>query len=185
MNNEVLSADHGGPLRIVVPGYLGARWVKWVDNIHITTEESANFYQQRDYKLLPPHVETPEAAESLWTKYPSLTKLPLNSVIASIVPTSDTSILLKGYATPGPSGNVAAVEVTTDEGNTWNLATITYQHGKWSWTLWEAEIYGISKSGTAYSRAVDAIGQYQPRHATWNFRGIAYNPWGVRKWGKW
>ncbi|KAF8650996.1 hypothetical protein AX16_004982 [Volvariella volvacea WC 439] len=182
MNDDALSADHGGPFRIVVPGFLGARWVKWVDTISISPSESANFYQARDYKILPPEVETKEAAVSLWSKYPSMTRMPLNSVVASVSPLSEQTLLINGYAMPGSCRNVAAVEVTIDGGATWHSAKITYQEGKWSWTLWELVLEGVPAHGTVHSRAIDDDGSVQPQEGCWNLRGVAFNAWGVAKW---
>ncbi|KAF7327560.1 hypothetical protein MKEN_00335000 [Mycena kentingensis (nom. inval.)] len=189
MNGETLSPDHGGPLRVVVPGFLGARWVKWVDTIVLSAEESQNYYQQRDYRILPPSVESKAAAKDLWPKYPSMTALPLNSVVASIIaiPTASEerfSLQVKGYALSGllADGNVTRVEVSIDDGTTWTPAKITYQQGKWSWTLWEVTIENAPQSGVLYSKAHDEAGNTQPRTSFWNLRGVAFNAWGVGRW---
>jgi len=121
-----------------------------------------------------------------------MTALPLNSVVASTsytpsTSTSPASLLVKGYATPGPHGNVKSVEVTSDDGTTWHPAQITYQEGKWSWTVWEVEIVDgvngeVKEKGTVKSMAVDEEGNRQPRVSEWNVRGVAYNAWGVGHW---
>ena len=56
MNGEPLPRDHGYPVRVIVPGYIGARSVKWLASVVVQKEESRNFFQQKDYKVFPSHV---------------------------------------------------------------------------------------------------------------------------------
>lgn len=184
MNDQPLSPDHGYPLRVVVPGFLGARWVKWVDTISVSPDESPNFYQQRDYKVLPEEVDTSEKAEAAWAKTPSLTTLPINSVIGYVtrLGVDSNSLRIKGYAIANGDVQISTVEVSIDDGATWTPAKITYQEGRWSWTLWEARLEHVPNGGVVYSRATDRRGRRQEREGQWNYRGVAYNPWGRGKW---
>lgn len=50
MNGVPLPRDHGYPLRVIVPGVVGARNVKWLGRILISTKESDSHWQQGDYK---------------------------------------------------------------------------------------------------------------------------------------
>lgn len=136
MNHSPLPPRHGYPLRTIVPGMIGARSVKWLDTITLSTQESQNFYQQHDYKILPPEATSPEKAESLglWDKgrVPPMMDVRINSVVA--VPGADETELardqdgiltLKGYAIPaGADGPVVSVHVSLDRGATWHEARI-------------------------------------------------------------
>ena len=195
MNGQPLSPDHGYPLRVVVPGVTGARWVKWIDQITIAADESPNFYQQRDYRILPPHVESAEQAVEYWPKIPSIQSLPVNSIIASIAPdiaSPEDKIIVKGYAmgAGGVGGQIAKVQVSADDGETWQDARITYQEGKWSWTLWACVLNIVSMKAKCEDkrelellcRAQDETGGMQKRECDWNFRGVAFNAYGKGTW---
>ncbi|KAL1644449.1 hypothetical protein SLS58_004363 [Diplodia intermedia] len=130
MNDAPLTPNHGFPVRIVTPGIAGARSVKWLDRITVQNHESPNHYQQRDYKILPPDVDTAEKAEGVWDRIPALQDMPVNSVIG--VPANGSKlerdakgkIEAKGYALPGgSSGPVVKVE---DERCQWNLRGCAY-----------------------------------------------------------
>lgn len=196
MNDQPLSPDHGGPLRVIVPGYTGARWVKWVDHITVSDSESPNFYQQRDYKVLPPTVETTAQAGPYWDKMKSIECLPVNSIIATVLPhhSDGTALVVKGYAmgAGGDGGLIAAVQVSANGGATWEDARITYREGRWSWTLWECVLDVAEAKAKAEDRgervvrflcrAVDQQGNMQNAECPWNLRGVAFNAYGTGRW---
>lgn len=110
-----------------------------------------------------------------------MTTLPLNSVIASVTRRSPTELFVKGYAIGRGSAKVRKVELTVDEGVTWIPARITYQGGRWSWTLWSAYVSvdeGIH--GTLRCRGSDETGEVQQKTCPWNMRGVAFCPWGAK-----
>ena len=57
MNGEDIPRDHGYPVRVIVPGTVGARNVKWLRRILVAKEESPSFWQQKDYKGFSPSVD--------------------------------------------------------------------------------------------------------------------------------
>lgn len=123
-------------------------------------------------------------AESWWSKVPPVQSTPLNSVVA-IAKLTKSGLHVKGYAVGGQSGQVSKVEVSIDEGRTWQPATIIYQDGPWSWTLWEACIRLATRPdqlhGKVYSRAIDVSGKVQLQDTDWNLRGVCYSAFGEER----
>lgn len=56
-NGERLSPDHGFPVRMIIPGFIGGRMVKWLKRIIVTPQESDNYYHFKDNRVLPSHVD--------------------------------------------------------------------------------------------------------------------------------
>ncbi|KAJ4377347.1 hypothetical protein N0V83_000172 [Neocucurbitaria cava] len=195
MNDKPLPPNHGAPVRVVTPGIAGARSVKWLDRITVQMSESDSYYQQHDYKILPPEADSKEKAEEYWAKVDSLQDMPINSVIG--VPTSnstvkrdpDGTIEVRGYALPsGADGPIVRVEISVDGGETWTDAELIKAYEgedakdvelKWAWALWRARVeVEPGKDVKIFSRATDKSGSTQSKSAEWNFRGVAYNGYG-------
>eukprot|EP00879_Flechtneria_rotunda_P030996 GHRR01033796.1.p1 GENE.GHRR01033796.1~~GHRR01033796.1.p1 ORF type:complete len:123 (-),score=33.30 GHRR01033796.1:15-383(-) len=56
-NHRWLTPDHGFPVRIIIPGFIGGRMVKFLEEITVTAVESNNFYHYHDNRVMPPHVD--------------------------------------------------------------------------------------------------------------------------------
>lgn len=69
-NGDVLSPDHGYPVRVIVPGFIGGRMVKWLKRIVVTTQESDSYYHYNDNRVLPSHIDAELAnTEGIYTPY--------------------------------------------------------------------------------------------------------------------
>jgi nitrate reductase (NAD(P)H) len=141
MNGEMLRPDHGKPLRVVIPGQIGGRSVKWLKKLIITAEPSDNWYHIYDNRVLPTMVSPEESAsnENWWKdeRY-AIYDLSTNSAIAYpahdeqlSITAADASYRVKGYAYGGGGRRVTRVEISTDKGKTWRLANIDYAEDRY------------------------------------------------------
>ncbi len=80
MNGQVLPIDHGYPVRVIVPGVVGARNVKWLNKIHVSKEESPSHWQQKDYKGFSPNVDWHNVD---WNSAPAIQEYPVQSAICT------------------------------------------------------------------------------------------------------
>uniref|UniRef100_A0AAV1UMI1 Sulfite oxidase n=1 Tax=Peronospora matthiolae TaxID=2874970 RepID=A0AAV1UMI1_9STRA len=195
MNGEPIPRDHGYPLRAIVPGTVGARNVKFVHRIVLSSEESPSFWQQRDYKGFPPNVDY--SRDDFW-KFAgdSIQELPVQSAITEpkddsiyiVDDASDSSVVtVKGYAWSGGGRNIIRVDVSVDGGKTWTPADL-HESGKrqkynraWAWTPWEldVELPPGTKKVDIICKAVDISYNVQPDTIApiWNMRGVLNNAW--------
>lgn len=179
MNGEPLPPVHGAPLRALVPGYIGARSVKWLTKILVQEDPSDNYFQAKAYRLFPSSMR-PETVD--WEAGFMLGELPVNSVICS--PGEGESlpagrVRVAGWAMAGGGRRVERVDVSLDGGRTWTVAGIEEERGNWAWRLWETELDLPPGDHEIVCRAWDSAAQTQPEHPSqvWNFKGYANNAW--------
>lgn len=173
MNGEPLPPLHGGPLRVIVPGYIGARSVKWVHRIELRDTPSENHYQAKAYRWLP-DADTPlESADMLGELWINL--LVTSPAAGASLPAGEVAV--SGWAVA--ADGVARVEVSGDGGATWTAADLAAEESPWDWRLWSARLDLPPGSHTLVARAFDGAGRAQPPSAAerWNRKGYMNNAW--------
>ncbi|KAK4631222.1 Nitrate reductase [NADPH] [Fulvia fulva] len=141
MNGELLRPDHGKPLRVVIPGQIGGRSVKWLKKLVVTAEPSDNWYHIYDNRVLPTMVSPEQSAnEPKWwmdERY-AIYDLSTNSAIAYPAHEEQLGLVgaqqnyrVKGYAYGGGGRRVTRVEISIDKGKSWRLANIDYAEDRY------------------------------------------------------
>jgi sulfite oxidase len=181
MNGDPLPALHGGPVRVVVPGYIGARSVKWISTITVQNKPSDNYFQSQVYHLLPADAD-PDTADPATGI--ALSSVALNSDIlvpddGAVIPPGPLTI--HGYAYAGDDRDVARVDVSLDGGQTWRQARLQPQRSPWTWRLWSLDVEATAGPLEITARAWDSTGALQPESAAalWNPKGYANNSWAT------
>ncbi|XP_061583472.1 sulfite oxidase, mitochondrial [Cololabis saira] len=195
MNGADIPQDHGFPVRVVVPGVVGARNVKWLGKIIVSSEESSSHWQQNDYKGFSPGTDWDTVD---FKSAPAIQELPIQSAITApadggVVDRSDETLTVKGYAWSGGGREVVRVDVSLDGGKTWQVAQLksseTGQAAEaspppgraWAWKLWEvtAPLPHHAQELEIICKAVDSSYNMQPDTVPpiWNLRGVLSNAW--------
>ena len=184
MNGKDLTPDHGFPLRVITPGHAAARSVKWVNRIILREEESTSQWQKRDYKCFGPNDTGPN-----WEMAPAIQETPVQSAITRMYRRKGDgeikTVVIEGYAFSGGGRKIIRVDVSTDDGHTWDQAEINFDPVNdgirdWSWKRWkytvpEMKLYGA----TVVVKAIDSSYNGQPEYheATYNKRGHLTAAW--------
>lgn len=178
MNGEPLTADHGAPLRVIVPGYIGARSVKWLKEIRVEREPTPNHFQ-RAYSVFPPSMLTvPEghAGGRVIDEFPvsSAFGAPTNGSVLSLGQNT-----LRGWAIGTGRHTVTRVEISSDGGASWTHARFLSPPKPFVWRLWEADCTLRRGVHELICRAIDDGGNAQPDdpQTTWNVKGYLNNCW--------
>ncbi|ORY01636.1 NAD(P)H-nitrate reductase [Basidiobolus meristosporus CBS 931.73] len=190
MNGVPLSPDHGFPIRLLVPGIIGGRMVKWVKKIFVSKVESDNWYHIYDNRIIPSHVEFEESVRDNWWQNPSyiINPMNINSAFAyprnnEVVPISQPTYKCRGYAYTGNGSKVTRVELSLDDGKSWILANIDRHDPSpiskkyWAWALWSYDLplNKLLRCEEIIVRAWDSTLNTQPVNITWNIIGQMNN----------
>jgi DMSO/TMAO reductase YedYZ molybdopterin-dependent catalytic subunit len=177
MNGVPLPPLHGEPARLVVPGWAGEHWMKWLARLSPRSEEATGYFMADDYRY-PVRPGAPGVPIDPREMRP-ITELFVKSQIAQAPARAYVGVeeTIRGFAFSG-APDIAKMELSEDDGATWAAAALDPEHDPYSWRLWSLK-WTPRRAGRArlHARATDSRGSVQPREAVWNPGGFLHNGW--------
>lgn len=178
MNGEPLPLLNGFPLRLVVPGWYATYWVKALSDITILPHPFDGFWMAKAYRIPTTSNAVEKPGELAQVTVP-INKMNVRSFLTSHEDGARVAVAqpceLSGIAFDGGSG-IKQVEVSTDGGQTWQLARLDGDLGRYSFRRWRFN-WQPDACGTVSIRvrATSRVGETQPLTAGWNRAGYMRN----------
>lgn len=163
-NGEPLLPDHGFPLRLVLPGWIGIASTKWLGSLEVSRDELSSPWNTKWYNVDGPLSVNP--VRSAW-------ELPWDARIEA-----RRKVVLTGRSWSG-AAPIARVDVSTDGGATWAEAGVHPSPGgprQKGWSQW-THVWRDPEPGphVLLARATDALGRTQPDVAALNPNGYFFD----------
>lgn len=176
MNGAPLPLLHGAPLRLITPGWMADSCVKWLTDLTAQEEEAKGYYMQTAYRYPLHPVQPGDVIDPRNLK-------PVEAMVVKSLVTSPQQgatlrggdVMVQGVAWTG-EGRIVKVEVSTDEGRTWEPARLVGDELPYAWRQWHFLWRSAGPGpGTILCRAADDRGQMQPMASPWNPGGFLWN----------
>jgi len=174
MNGQPIPLAHGGPLRLIVPGYTGVNNIKYIKQLAFTSKESDAQIMSHGYRIAPPGSKGDPSQ-------PSVQEMTVKSWINSPTPDRGSvaagTVQIVGVAFGGLHA-VTKVEVSTDGGKTWGVARfVGPDMGKYAWRQFVFTAKLPAGEFILASRATDAGKNVQPEMRLENGGGYNNTSW--------
>ncbi len=142
INGRLLPVEHGYPARVIFPGRYGMRSVKWATSIEVTNAPADGYWEKRGWDR--------EAVMRTGARF----DLPRPGA------TVRSPLTAAGLAYAGDRG-VSAVEVSSDDGQTWQRTTLEAAAGPLAWRRWAIDLALPPGDVVLTVRSVDSSGEIQ------------------------
>lgn len=173
MNDQPLGVDHGYPVRVLVPGWIGAYSIKWVQDIEVSCNPIWVRRNTESYVMMgdswPPEQYAP-------SKGKPVTRLNIKSALALPRPATLTagSHRIHGYAR-SPEEKIAFVQWSDDHGISWSETELVSDNEKYGWVKFAFDWHAKPGEYSFMTKAVDEAGKSQPDSVAFNTAGYLYN----------
>ena len=171
MNGQPLPPDHGFPVRILAPGWIGVANIKWVGRIEVSEQPLVSAWNTDTYVLIGPEYKPSPPA-----KGPVLSAQSLKSAL-ELPWGGDVTAgrrLVRGRSW-SPFGKITQVEYGLDRAGTWQTARLREPNIAGAWARWDFEWEARPGSHGIRVRATDEHGNAQPDRVPFNEQGYLYN----------